>query len=103
MTFWQFLTNVFGWFEARTTRILGLASGTLATLAATGVVPESQLKYYMAAIAVLTYWRGQSVSSTIAQAKAIVATATLVSVEPSTPPGAAASEPVTSKPKGTQT
>jgi hypothetical protein len=34
---------------------------------------------------------------------ALVATATFVSVEPSTPPGAAASEPVTSKPKGTQT
>jgi hypothetical protein len=81
MTFWQFLTNVFGWFEARTTRILGLASGTLATLAATGVVPESQLKYYMAAIAVLTYWRGQSVSSTVAQAKAIVATQAPTSVQ----------------------
>ena len=54
MNFWTFLTNVFAWCAARTTRILGLVSGTLATLAATGVVPESQLKYYMAAIAVLT-------------------------------------------------
>ena len=72
MNFWTFLTNVFAWCAARTTRILGLVSGTLATLAATGVVPESQLKYYMAAIAVLTYWRGQAVSSTFAEAKSIV-------------------------------
>jgi hypothetical protein len=72
MNFWTFLTNVFAWCAARTTRILGLVSGTLATLAATGVVPESQLKYYMAAIAVLTYWRGQAVSNTFAEAKSIV-------------------------------
>jgi hypothetical protein len=73
MTAWDFFTNVFNWFEARTTRIIGLASGTLATLAATGVVPDNQLKYYMAAIAVLTYWRGQSISNTVDQAKSIVA------------------------------
>lgn len=73
MTFWQFATNVFTWFEARTTRILGLASGTLAILAGSNVVPDNQLKYYMAAIAVLTFWRGQSVSNTVTQAKTIIA------------------------------
>jgi hypothetical protein len=73
MTAWDFLTNLFAWFEARTTRIIGLASGTLATLAATGVVPEKQLKYWMAAIAVLTYWRGQSISNTVNEARIIVA------------------------------
>jgi hypothetical protein len=73
VTFWQFATNVFTWFEARTTRILGLASGTLAILAGNDVVPESQLKYYMVAIAILTYWRGQSVSNTVTEAKTIIA------------------------------
>ena len=72
MTFWQFLTSMFNWFEARTTRILGLAGGTLAILATSNVVPENQVKYYMAAIAVLTYWRGQSTSNTVAEAKSIV-------------------------------
>jgi len=73
MTFWQFLTNVFVWFEERATRLLGVASGTIATLAATDVVPKSQLPYYMAAVAVLTYWRGQTTATAYTQAKAIIA------------------------------
>jgi hypothetical protein len=72
MSFWQFATNVFNWFEGRTTRIIGLATGTLVTLTGTGIIPEAQLKYWMAAIAVLTYWRGSSTAKTYSSAQAIV-------------------------------
>jgi hypothetical protein len=72
MTFWQFLTNVFDWLEARATRILGVIGGTLSVLLASDVIPMGDAKYCMAAIAVLTYWRGQSNSTTVAAAKSIV-------------------------------
>ncbi len=45
------------------TRIIALALGTLTTLVATGIIPDSYAKYCMAAIAVLTYWRGQATSN----------------------------------------
>jgi hypothetical protein len=72
MSFWQFLTNLFSWFEMRTTRIIAVSLGTVTTLVGTGIIPESHLKYYAAAISILTYWRAQSVSNTVANAKAIV-------------------------------
>jgi hypothetical protein len=41
------------------TKLLGAIQGTVAAVAGvTGVIPESHLKYYMAAIALLTFWRG---------------------------------------------
>lgn len=41
------------------TKILGLAQGTVAAVGGVaGVIPEHHLKYYMAASAVLTFWRG---------------------------------------------
>jgi len=42
------------------------------TLTGTDIIPNAHLKYYMAAIAVLTYWRGSSTSKTYASAQAIV-------------------------------
>jgi hypothetical protein len=45
------------------TRAIAVALGTLTTLVGTGIIPDSQAKYYMAAIAVLTYLRGQSTSN----------------------------------------
>lgn len=42
------------------TRILGVVQGTVAAVAAVdGIIPPQHLKYYLAAFAVLTYWRGQ--------------------------------------------
>jgi hypothetical protein len=73
MTLWQFLTNVYVWFSDRATRLLSFVLGTIATLVGTGIVPEAQLKYWAAGIAVLTYWRGQAVSGTVSAAQAIVA------------------------------
>lgn len=66
MTFWQFLTNVWTFLLDHGTRALGVGVGTLTTLTATGIVPESHLKYYLAVISVLTYWRGQTNADTIA-------------------------------------
>jgi hypothetical protein len=45
------------------TRTLGVSAGTITTLCGTGIVPASHMKYYMAALAMLTYWRGQSTSN----------------------------------------
>lgn len=39
-------------------KIIGFIVGTISALASTDVIPESHLKFYMAAIAVLTFWRG---------------------------------------------
>jgi hypothetical protein len=87
MTAWQFFTNVFVWLEGHTTRMLGLASGTLATLAAADVIPGKDLKYYMGAIAVLTYWRGAAITNTVATAKSIVAASKVTEVPLSQSPG----------------
>lgn len=45
------------------TRALGVAAGTITTLCGTGLIPDSHTKYYMAALALLTYWRGASTSA----------------------------------------
>ncbi len=45
------------------TRALGVAAGTITTLCGAGVIPDSQMKYWLAALAVLTYWRGAASSN----------------------------------------
>lgn len=41
------------------TKILSFVSGTIAAVAGTtGLIPDAHLKYYMGAIAVMTFWRG---------------------------------------------
>lgn len=72
MSFWEGFLIAFDWFEAHITRILAFVLGTITTLVGTGVIPESQLKYWAAAISILNYWRGQAVANTVATAKAIV-------------------------------
>lgn len=60
MNIWTFLQN-------NGTKVLGVAQGTIALLAGmAGIIPESHLKYWLAASAVLTYWRGFSNTSAIA-------------------------------------
>lgn len=68
--FWQFL--IIAWMGLWTyctthfTRILGVIQGTLAVLSGSGVIPVGDLKYYIVATAVLTFWRGQGNADTIA-------------------------------------
>lgn len=41
------------------TKAIAFAQGTIAAVAGvTGLIPEAHLKYYMGAIALLTFWRG---------------------------------------------
>jgi len=67
MNFWQFLTNIGNSLWTHGTRVLGVAQGTIALLAGMdGIIPANHLKYYLAASAVLTFWRGQANANTIA-------------------------------------
>jgi len=51
--------NPIDWWTNHGTKILGFISGTIAAVAGvTGLIPEHHLKYYMGAIAVMTFWRG---------------------------------------------
>jgi hypothetical protein len=73
MTFWQFLTNVWSFLWANGTKVLGLAQGTVALIAGMGdVIPPTDVKYWLAASAVLTFWRGFSNSSIIATTQTTV-------------------------------
>lgn len=66
MTFWDFLTKVGTLLWKNGTKVLGVAQGTVSLLAGmVGVIPESHLKWWLAASAVLTFWRGFSNSATI--------------------------------------
>ena len=45
--------------SANGTKIIGCAQGTVALLSGmVGLIPETHLKYWLAASAVLTFWRG---------------------------------------------
>lgn len=49
------------------TRILGIAQGSVALLCGmTGLIPDSHMKYWLAASALLTFWRGQTNATAIA-------------------------------------
>ena len=51
--------NPVNWWVDHGTKILGFIQGTIAAIAGvTGIIPEAHLKYYMGAIALLTFWRG---------------------------------------------
>lgn len=59
MTFWEFVDKLHSWISSHMTKILGFAQGTIAALAAVdGIIPAGQLKYYMASLGLLTFWRG---------------------------------------------
>lgn len=45
--------------RAHGTKVLAFLQGTIAAVAGvTGIIPDGHLKYYMGAIALLTFWRG---------------------------------------------
>lgn len=57
--FFEFVNRVHAWVSAHMTKLLGFAQGTIAAIAAVdGIIPANQLKYYMATLGLLTFWRG---------------------------------------------
>ena len=51
--------NVWRFIDSHGTKVIGFVTGTISAIASvSGLIPEFQLKYYMAVIAVLTFWRG---------------------------------------------
>ena len=53
------LKTVKQFIDSHGTKVIGFATGTISAVASvSGIIPEAHLKYYMAGIAVLTFWRG---------------------------------------------
>jgi len=53
------IAKALAFFQQHGTKVLGFAQGTIAAVAGvTGVIPDQHLKYYLAASALLTFWRG---------------------------------------------
>lgn len=53
------ISSIIGFWIGHGTKVLGFATGTLSAVAGVGgIIPDSHLKYYMAVISVLTFWRG---------------------------------------------
>lgn len=54
------MTQAYEFLRCHGTKVLAIAQGMLAAVAAVpGVIPAAQLPYWMAALAALTYLRGQ--------------------------------------------
>ena len=55
----SFLRRFWDFVNTNGTKVIGAAQGTIAALAGvSGIIPDSHLKYWLAASAVLTFWRG---------------------------------------------
>jgi hypothetical protein len=53
------MKKIIDFWSSHGTKILGLVSGSIAAVAGVGgVIPDAHLKYYMATVALLTFWRG---------------------------------------------
>jgi len=54
----QSLLAIFNFLGSHMTKILGGLTATVSYLNGVGIIPNGQLKYYTAVLAVLTIWRG---------------------------------------------
>lgn len=53
------MNTILEFLKSHGTKMLGLAQGTIAAIAAVdGIIPATQLKYWMATLGILTFWRG---------------------------------------------
>lgn len=53
------LKQIYCFLRNHGTKVIGGVQGTIAAVAGVGgIIPDAHLKYYMATIAVLTFWRG---------------------------------------------
>lgn len=67
MNFWQFLIVCGHRLDSYGTRLLGIAQGTVALIATMdNIIPATQLKYWLAGSAILTFWRGSANADKIA-------------------------------------
>lgn len=65
------MSAILTYLQTNGTKMLGLAQGTIATLCGMGgLIPDYQMKYWLAASAVLTFWRGSANTQAIASAVA---------------------------------
>ncbi len=62
------MNPLYAFFHENGTKILGGLQGTVALLTTLDVIPSSHLKYWIAASAILTYWRGLTNTAAIAAA-----------------------------------
>lgn len=62
--------NLLLYLQNNGTKLLGLLTGTITVLTTTDVIPPTHLKYYMAFLAVATYWRGQANSNAMVTTQA---------------------------------
>lgn len=54
------VTQLYRFLKNHMTKVLGIMTGVISAVSAVpGVIPEDQLKYWMAVMAVLIYLRGQ--------------------------------------------
>ena len=85
--FWGFLLIVGRWIDGSATRILGGLQGILAIVASQDdFLTHKQIAGILLAIAILTYLRGQQVSTVYTQAKTIVAQNNKAATLPLGPP-----------------
>lgn len=59
---------LFTFWQNSGTKLLGVMGGTLGIIAGAGVIPPDQLKYWMLAIGIITFWRGTGNTQAIASA-----------------------------------
>lgn len=60
------LKALLAFWKSHGTKVLGFAQGTIAAVAAVdGIIPAANLKYWMAALGVLTFWRGYTNSTNL--------------------------------------
>jgi hypothetical protein len=53
------MTAILDFFRNHGTKVIGGVQGTIAAVCGvTGIIPDAHLKYWLAASAVLTFWRG---------------------------------------------
>jgi hypothetical protein len=53
------LDKIWTFFQNHGTKVLGFAQGSIAAIAAVdGIIPAPHLKYWMASLGLLTFWRG---------------------------------------------
>lgn len=62
------MNEILTFWRSHGTKLIGLAQGTIAAIAGvSGIIPDRELKYWLAASAVLTVWRGFSNSAQASQ------------------------------------